>query len=201
MVGVATLILGCIVAADGQEFGWSDLRIKVLHTGSLMKAPPIFSRTLRGRINYDLQPCPHGFRWWGRPDLAQKRPTWRRKNWPDSYMKAWWIKIMPLADDVIIISCMGQEVPVVKYDKETVDSLGNQKRMNYAMNQPGKAFIKAVTEGLTPPPAYFGFNVPWMKGDTKVWKKCSTMGYVHSVPVSLKRREKYRCPCARHAGQ
>ena len=44
--------------------------------------------------------------------------------------------------------------------KETVDSLGNQKRMNYALNQPNKeAFIAAVTEGLTPPPGYFGANV------------------------------------------
>jgi rhodanese-related sulfurtransferase len=49
--------------------------------------------------------------------------------------------------------------------KETVDSLGNQKKMNYALNQPNKeAFIAAVTDGLLPPPAYFGFNVAMNKG-------------------------------------
>lgn len=48
--------------------------------------------------------------------------------------------------------------------KETVDTLGNQKKMNYALNQPNKeAFIQAVTEGLTPPPGYFGFNVAMNK--------------------------------------
>lgn len=48
--------------------------------------------------------------------------------------------------------------------KETVDSLGNQKKMNYALNQPNKeAFIKAVTDGLLPPPAYFGMNVAMNK--------------------------------------
>jgi rhodanese-related sulfurtransferase len=48
--------------------------------------------------------------------------------------------------------------------KETVDTLGNQKKMNYALNQPNKeAFIKAVTEGLTPPPGYFGMNVAMNK--------------------------------------
>jgi rhodanese-related sulfurtransferase len=36
--------------------------------------------------------------------------------------------------------------------------------MNYALNQPGKeAFIAAVTDGLTPPPAYFGANVAMNK--------------------------------------
>jgi rhodanese-related sulfurtransferase len=48
--------------------------------------------------------------------------------------------------------------------KETVDTLGNQKKMNYALNQPTKAaFVKAVTEGLLPPPAYFGLNVAMNK--------------------------------------
>ena len=48
--------------------------------------------------------------------------------------------------------------------KETVDTLGNQKRMNYALNQPNREeFIKAVTDGLTPPPMYFGMNVAMNK--------------------------------------
>jgi len=48
--------------------------------------------------------------------------------------------------------------------KETMDSLGNQKSMNYALNQPTKeAFIEAVTDGLLPPPAYFPLNVAMNK--------------------------------------
>jgi rhodanese-related sulfurtransferase len=48
--------------------------------------------------------------------------------------------------------------------KETVDTLGNQKKMNYALNQPNKeAFIAAVLDGLAPPPAYFGMNVAMNK--------------------------------------
>ena len=36
--------------------------------------------------------------------------------------------------------------------------------MNYALNQPNKeAFVKAVTDGLLPPPAYFGLNVAMNK--------------------------------------
>lgn len=48
--------------------------------------------------------------------------------------------------------------------KETVDTLGNQKKVNYALNQPNKeAFVAAVTDGLMPPPAYFGANVAMNK--------------------------------------
>lgn len=61
--------------------------------------------------------------------------------------------------------------------KETVDSLGNQKKMNYALNQPNKeAFIKAVTDGLLPPPAYFGMNVAMNKKVTTALKKCLHKG-------------------------
>ncbi|WP_242396846.1 rhodanese-like domain-containing protein [Porphyromonas gingivicanis] len=48
--------------------------------------------------------------------------------------------------------------------QETIDSLGNQKKVNYALNQPSKeAFIDSVTEGLLPPPGYFGGNVAMNK--------------------------------------
>lgn len=45
--------------------------------------------------------------------------------------------------------------------KETVDSLGNQKKMNYALRQDmsKEEFIKEVTDGLLPPPSYFPLNV------------------------------------------
>jgi hydroxyacylglutathione hydrolase len=74
-------------------------------------------------------------------------------------------KIMPLADDVIVYPAHGAGSACGKnMMKETVDTLGNQKKMNYALNQPDKeAFIKAVTEGLLAPPAYFGLNVAMNK--------------------------------------
>jgi rhodanese-related sulfurtransferase len=74
-------------------------------------------------------------------------------------------KIMPLADDVIVYPAHGAGSACGKnMMKETVDTLGNQKRTNYALNQPNKeAFVKAVTDGLLPPPAYFGMNVAMNK--------------------------------------
>jgi hydroxyacylglutathione hydrolase len=74
-------------------------------------------------------------------------------------------KILPLADDIIVYPAHGAGSACGKnMMKETVDTLGNQKRMNYALNQPSKeSFIKAVTDGLLPPPAYFGMNVAMNK--------------------------------------
>ncbi|MDW8273782.1 MAG: rhodanese-like domain-containing protein [Chitinophagales bacterium] len=68
---------------------------------------------------------------------------------------------MPLPDEVIVYPAHGAGSACGKnMMKETVDTLGNQKKVNYALRQPNKeAFIKAVTEGLLPPPPYFGMNV------------------------------------------
>ena len=72
---------------------------------------------------------------------------------------------MPLADEVIVYPAHGAGSACGKnMMKETVDTLGNQKKMNYALNQPNKeAFVKAVTDGLQPPPGYFGLNVAMNK--------------------------------------
>jgi rhodanese-related sulfurtransferase len=72
---------------------------------------------------------------------------------------------MPLADDVTVYPAHGAGSACGKnMMKETVDTLGNQKKMNYALNQPNKeSFIAAVTDGLLPPPAYFGHNVSMNK--------------------------------------
>jgi rhodanese-related sulfurtransferase len=72
---------------------------------------------------------------------------------------------MPLSDDVTVYPAHGAGSACGKnMMKETVDTLGNQKKVNYALNQPNKEeFVKAVTDGLLPPPGYFGSNVAMNK--------------------------------------
>ncbi|WP_416132952.1 rhodanese-like domain-containing protein [Sphingobacterium sp. NGMCC 1.201703] len=74
-------------------------------------------------------------------------------------------KILPLADDITVYPAHGAGSACGKnMMKETVDTLGNQKKVNYALNQPDKeSFTKVVTDGLLPPPAYFGMNVSMNK--------------------------------------
>jgi rhodanese-related sulfurtransferase len=74
-------------------------------------------------------------------------------------------KIMPLPNEVMVYPAHGAGSACGKnMMKETMDSLGHQKEMNYALNQPSKeAFIEAVLDGLLPPPAYFPMNVAMNK--------------------------------------
>ena len=61
--------------------------------------------------------------------------------------------------------------------KETVDTLGNQKRTNYALNQPDKdSFVKAVLDGLSAPPKYFGMNVAMNKGGYESFESVMQQG-------------------------
>jgi hydroxyacylglutathione hydrolase len=73
---------------------------------------------------------------------------------------------MPLADHVIVYPAHGAGSACGKnMMKETVDSLGNQKRMNYALraDMTKEEFVKEVTDGLMPPPKYFPLNVKMNK--------------------------------------
>lgn len=73
---------------------------------------------------------------------------------------------MPLADDITVYPAHGAGSACGKnMSKETFDSLGNQKRTNYALraDMTKEEFIKEVTDGLLPPPAYFGQNVAMNK--------------------------------------
>ena len=73
---------------------------------------------------------------------------------------------MPLADDVIVYPGHGAGSACGKnMMKETVDTLGNQKKMNYALraDMTKAEFVKEVTDGLMPPPQYFPLNVKMNK--------------------------------------
>lgn len=79
----------------------------------------------------------------GRPDLAQKAASMTQEELAGTLYESLMTKIMPLADDVTVYPAHGAGSACGKnMMKETVDSLGNQKKVNYALNQPSKeAFI------------------------------------------------------------
>ncbi len=98
----------------------------------------------------------------GRPDLAQKSNEITQEDLAGILFDSLRNKIMPLADDVIVYPAHGAGSACGKnMMKETVDTLGNQKKMNYALraDMTREEFIKEVTDGLAPPPLYFPMNV------------------------------------------
>jgi len=156
----------CIVAKDEQIFELGDVKIKVMHTpGHTMESSTFLLIDENGKDYAIFSGDTLFLGDVGRPDLAQKAVSMTQDQLAGMLYDSLMTKIMPLADDLIVYPAHGAGSACGKnMMKETVDSLGNQKRVNYALNQPNKAaFIEAVTDGLLPPPAYFGMNVAMNK--------------------------------------
>jgi len=155
-----------IIASDNQIFQVGDLKIKVLHTPGHTLESTCFLLTDETGKDIALFSGDTLFLGdVGRPDLAQKAANMTQEDLAGLLYDSLYNKIMPLADDVTVYPAHGAGSACGKnMMKETIDTLGNQKKMNYALNQPSKeAFIEAVTDGLLPPPAYFGMNVAMNK--------------------------------------
>jgi hydroxyacylglutathione hydrolase len=156
-----------IVAEDTQIFEVGSIKIKVLHTpGHTMESTCYLLMDEHGKDHSLFSGDTLFLGDVGRPDLAQKAADMTQDQLAGLLYESLMTKIMPLSDDVTVYPAHGAGSACGKnMMKETVDSLGNQKKMNYALNQPNKeAFIAAVTDGLLAPPAYFGFNVAMNKG-------------------------------------
>ncbi|MEN9291902.1 MAG: hypothetical protein RLZZ357_1746 [Bacteroidota bacterium] len=155
-----------IIATDEQIFQIGKVQIKVLHTpGHTMESTTYLLINEDGKNEAIFSGDTLFLGDVGRPDLAQKAADMTQEQLAGLLYDSLMNKIMPLADDITVYPAHGAGSACGKnMMKETVDTLGNQKKMNYALNQPSKeAFIAAVTDGLLPPPAYFGFNVAMNK--------------------------------------
>jgi hydroxyacylglutathione hydrolase len=156
----------CTIANDGQIFEIGKIKLKVLHTpGHTMESTCYLLIDENGKDIALFSGDTLFLGDVGRPDLAQKAADVTQDQLAgilyDSLMK----KIMPLADDIIVYPAHGAGSACGKnMMNETQDTLGNQKNMNYALNQKDKeSFVAAVIDGLLPPPIYFGFNVTMNK--------------------------------------
>jgi glyoxylase-like metal-dependent hydrolase (beta-lactamase superfamily II)/rhodanese-related sulfurtransferase len=155
-----------IIATDNQILKVGNIQIKVLHTpGHTMESTTYLLIDENGKDHAIFSGDTLFLGDVGRPDLAQKAASMTQEDLAGLLYESLNNKIMPLADDVIVYPAHGAGSACGKnMMKETVDTLGNQKKMNYALNQPSKqAFIEAVTDGLLPPPGYFGMNVAMNK--------------------------------------
>jgi glyoxylase-like metal-dependent hydrolase (beta-lactamase superfamily II)/rhodanese-related sulfurtransferase len=156
----------CITAEDEQIFEIGNVKIKVLHTpGHTMESTTYLLIDENGKDHAIFSGDTLFLGDVGRPDLAQKAASMTQEELAGHLYDSLMNKIMPLANDVIVYPGHGAGSACGKnMSTDTVDTLGNQKETNYALNQPNKeAFVEAVTDGLLPPPAYFGANVAMNK--------------------------------------
>ena len=156
-----------LIAKDQQEFKIGAISLTVLHTpGHTMESTTYL---LRDANNKDIAIFSGDTLFLGdvgRPDLAQKAANLTQEDLAGMLYESLRKKIMPLADDVLVYPAHGAGSACGKnLSKETVGTLGEQKKTNYALRADitKEDFIKEVTDGLLPPPQYFPLNVKMNK--------------------------------------
>jgi len=152
-----------LIAQDGQRFTLGDITIIALHTpGHTQESTTYLLQDSNGKDHAIFSGDTLFLGDVGRPDLAQKAADMTQDQLAAMLFNSLRTKIMPLADDVIVYPAHGAGSACGKnLSKETIGSLGEQKKTNYALrhDMTEAEFITEVTDGLLPPPQYFPLNV------------------------------------------
>jgi glyoxylase-like metal-dependent hydrolase (beta-lactamase superfamily II)/rhodanese-related sulfurtransferase len=153
-----------VVAEDGQVFEVGNYKVKVLHTpGHTMESTTYLLIDENGKEHGIITGDTLFIGDVGRPDLAQHVISdLTEEKLARHLFHSLRNKIMPLSDDLIVYPNHGAGSACGKMmSKETTDTLGNQKKTNYALraDMTEDEFVKELLTGLTAPPGYFPKNV------------------------------------------
>ena len=151
-------------AEDNQIFLVGKCKVKVIHTpGHTMESTTFLIIDEEGKEHGIITGDTLFIGDVGRPDLAQHVIADLTQDKLAGYLfDSLRNKIMPLSDDLIVYPNHGAGSACGKMmSKETTDTLGHQKRVNYALDPKlsKEEFIEIVLSGLTNPPVYFPQNV------------------------------------------
>ncbi len=168
----ATIVFGptakpgynALVAEDNQVFEVGKVRVKVIHTpGHTMESTTYLLIDENGNEHGIITGDTLFIGDVGRPDLAQHViADLTEEKLAALLFDSLRTKIMPLSDDLIVYPNHGAGSACgKKMSTETTDTLGNQKRTNYALrsDMTKEEFISELLTGLTAPPSYFPQNV------------------------------------------
>jgi len=153
----------CIIASDNQVFKIGDVSITVTHTPGHTLESTCYLLKDENDKPYCLFTGDTLFLGdVGRPDLAQKSLNITKEELAGTLYDSIQNRISVLPDDILIYPAHGAGSACGKnMMKETVDTLGNQKIVNYALNGSlsRTEFVKELTNDLPNPPIYFPSNV------------------------------------------
>lgn len=151
------------VGKDNEDFKVGKLTVRLLHTpGHTMESSSFLLLDENGRERALFSGDTLFIGDVGRPDLAQKAANMTQEQLAETLYDSLRNKIMTLPDEVVVYPGHGAGSACGKnMSKETQDTLGNQKALNYALraNMTKAEFVKEVLTGLVTPPAYFPQNV------------------------------------------
>ncbi|APA91908.1 MULTISPECIES: MBL fold metallo-hydrolase [Myroides] len=153
-----------VIAEDNQVFKLGDIQIKVLHTpGHTMESSTYLIIDEEGKEHAIISGDTLFIGDVGRPDLVQLvKSEITEEILARHLFQSLRNKIMVLPDEVIVYPNHGAGSACGKnMSKETVDTLGNQKKTNYALraDMTEDEFVVELLTGLATPPQYFPKNV------------------------------------------
>ncbi|KRO86430.1 MAG: MBL fold metallo-hydrolase [Bacteroidetes bacterium] len=153
----------CLIAKDNEEFKVGNITITAIHTPGHTLESTCYLLKDENNKEYCLFSGDTLFLGdVGRPDLAQKSQKISKEELAGILFDSVNNRIKPLPEDILIYPAHGAGSACGKnMMKETVDTLANQKKINYALNGSlnRENFIKELTLDLPNPPLYFPSNV------------------------------------------
>ncbi|MBR9914687.1 MAG: MBL fold metallo-hydrolase [Algicola sp.] len=151
------------IAKDNEVFKVGNYKVKAIHTpGHTMESTTYLLIDENGKEHGIITGDTLFIGDVGRPDLAQHVVSELTEDKLAGHLyDSLRTKIMPLSDDLIVYPNHGAGSACGKMmSDQTTDTLGNQKRTNYALQEMTKEEFKNVLlNGLTAPPGYFPQNV------------------------------------------
>lgn len=176
------------IASDGEIFRIGRLSIELIHTpGHTLESSCYLLRDENNREQALFTGDTLFIGDVGRPDLAQKVIAELTQDklavlLYDSLRN----KIMPLPDHIVVYPGHGAGSACGKnMSKETTDTLGHQKKVNYALraDMGQEEFVKELLHGLMPPPGYFPQNVLMNINGYESFDKVKAQG-TRALPVN-----------------
>ncbi len=153
----------CIISKEGDIFNIGKIKLKVIHTPGHTLESTSFLLIDEDDNQHSIFTGDTLFLGdVGIPDVAQRYKGMTKEELASLLYDSINNKIKPLDDNITVYPGHGAGSACGKsMMKETVDSLSNQKKINYSMNGVlnKDEFIKELTDNLPDPPAYFPSNV------------------------------------------
>jgi hydroxyacylglutathione hydrolase len=175
------------IATDGETFKVGDLTIIALHTpGHTLESTTYLLKDAQGEPYCIFTGDTLFIGDVGRPDLVQKGDL-SMEDMAGSLYDSLQAKILSLPDEVLVYPAHGAGSACGKnMSKETFDTLGHQKEVNYALNTAGREdFIAQVTDGILPPPQYFAANAAINKSGIESFADVKEKGLIPMAPEAF----------------
>lgn len=175
------------IASDGEQFKVGELTIAALHTpGHTPESTTYLLTDKNGKPHCIFTGDTLFIGDVGRPDLAQQGEL-TMEDMAGTLYDSLQEKILSLPDDVLVYPAHGAGSACGKnMSKETFDTLGHQKDVNYALKATSRAqFIKEVTDGILPPPQYFAKNAAMNKNGYESFDEVYEKGLKPLAPAEF----------------